>query len=402
MTPKKWLRICLVGLALPAHFDSRAGASLWRVVKEPNPPIGREFFLHFADANHGWVLIRGISPISGFVGYRTTDGGSTWQEMHLPALFPEDPYAGVVFSAYLLTPLEGWVGGMDRIAHTADGGETWNVVRLSQRISAPEDVRKEIRNDLLYVSGIHFWNSKEGVLYTTFVWYEHREERWGTLLMTTSDSGNTWEVIPSSLSKPTGEIWFHLNNPPPRSFAILGEKEIWMYGHSLYLSSDLGISWTKVLPGPVADAYLTLDGKGWVVTGWLGEINKNLILHSFDNGVSWNPCNIPDDPLMFRFRNSIIRVITFGPNFRGWAFGWYSVKGVDHSIILSTDDGINWMFEESPVEARILDAQYIDGVVYVVAGLGIVLKRETGLVTEVQPRGKLPTTWGYLKQGPTP
>jgi photosystem II stability/assembly factor-like uncharacterized protein len=82
--------------------------------------------------------------------------------------------------------------------------------------------------------------------------------------------------------------------------------------------------------------------------------------------------------------------LTFGPDFYGWAVG-------DDGVILQTEDGQNWKLEESPTKSNLKDVQSVGGVVYAVGNDGIVLKREPG-VTEVQPKGKLSTTWGSIKK----
>lgn len=100
--------------------------------EELTDDLSPEFFdVQFFDGQNGWAMDNGHSdPTTGeetFFFARTTDGGAhwTWVPTGVPGMLAvgfEIVQGGMCFT----DPMNGWaVGGLGNIAHTSDGGTTW-------------------------------------------------------------------------------------------------------------------------------------------------------------------------------------------------------------------------------------------------------------------------------------
>ena len=70
---------------------------------------------------------------AGGLGYRTTDGGATWQQM----LLPNQGFTPSILKLDFINQNDGWAVGWDGYAaHTTNGGATWQL----QNIASSEDV----------------------------------------------------------------------------------------------------------------------------------------------------------------------------------------------------------------------------------------------------------------------
>jgi hypothetical protein len=83
--------------------------------------------ISFADATHGWILLRSVSSINFSRGVLlgTTNGGETWSRL------PNPPIAdGLVFVNHQLGWLSGGPDGNQSFV-TGDGGTTWTATRVA-------------------------------------------------------------------------------------------------------------------------------------------------------------------------------------------------------------------------------------------------------------------------------
>lgn len=83
--------------------------------------------ISFADATHGWILLRSVSSINFSRGIllRTTNGGETWNRL------PNPPIAdSLVFVDQKLGALTGGSDGKQTFV-TGDGGATWTATRIA-------------------------------------------------------------------------------------------------------------------------------------------------------------------------------------------------------------------------------------------------------------------------------
>jgi photosystem II stability/assembly factor-like uncharacterized protein len=156
-----------------------AGAS-WSTtqlhVPDPDPDTGlsAEAWVNFANASHGWVLVRMSTntAVSWGVLIRTQDGGTTWQRLEQP------PVAGPV---YFASANEGWLcGGPDDSLHrTQDGGRHWQQVSIPVSSDANESYELPV-----------FRDEKSGILSVLFDGPTKTER----MLFSTSDGGLTWKA----------------------------------------------------------------------------------------------------------------------------------------------------------------------------------------------------------------
>lgn len=78
--------------------------------------------LDFVDTNHGWVVN------VGGLGYRTTNGGTTWQAMTLP----NQGFSPTISKIDFVDQNVGWaVGWFGYAARTTDGGQTWQLQNIA-------------------------------------------------------------------------------------------------------------------------------------------------------------------------------------------------------------------------------------------------------------------------------
>ena len=98
-------------------FRTTDGGASWTPIF---PNLG--YSIDFTDANHGWVL-----SASGF-GYRTTNGGGTWQQM----LLPNHGFTPTTTKIDFVNQNVGWAVGWDGYAaHTTNGGNTWQLQNIA-------------------------------------------------------------------------------------------------------------------------------------------------------------------------------------------------------------------------------------------------------------------------------
>lgn len=92
------------------------GGSSWTT---KNPPIGVVNF-SFLNHDYGWVC-----GINGDGIYKTEDGGDNWTSLGSPIYD--------IYSIHFKNFTEGWVGGIDQVAHTVDGGKTFEVISTDKQ-----------------------------------------------------------------------------------------------------------------------------------------------------------------------------------------------------------------------------------------------------------------------------
>ena len=382
------------GLLLSGLLTASAQEAEWAVVFEGDRQNFGGWGLSFVNANTGWV-VGGMSDIdrsrSALVGYRTVDGGASWQDMVVPdfhvmyrdgapVIHEQGSFERLPgpspYSVQLLTPLEGWIGGAERLAHSVDGGRTWELIHISPGIIDSPEVLEIEAAGRLSVYGVHFENSSEGIIMCVAQQRGEGELR-GSLVLATADGGASWRHVASSKGDP----------PLGPGMSMLSLTEGWSTSTSfiglpsgLQYTRDGWRTWTSLLNVGVAAAHFRSDGRAWAITALFHEQRDFSIAHSTDGGVTWTPSEfdgeLPDDLAALY----AIRGLAFDGGTRGWALGSLGVVGGD-GYVLTTDDGVTWRLEATVPGISLAGIQYMDGAVYAVggrpdsAGHGSIIKR---------------------------
>lgn len=106
------------------------GGKSWKKVYQSNRPFETTWKASFPSRNVGYVTIQSYNPNPNVKQQRvakTTDGGETWQEIHLV----EDAGARE-FGIGFIDENHGFVGTMNSGYKTTDGGKTWSAIDLGR------------------------------------------------------------------------------------------------------------------------------------------------------------------------------------------------------------------------------------------------------------------------------
>ncbi len=256
---------------------------------EPSRSLSGETWFDFADAAHGWILVRvnGNTAMSGGVLRATEDGGATWRTLGVPAAGP----------IRFITPTDGWLdGGANGEAGpglyvTRDGGRDWTSIA----IKAPPELGAKTSPTYRLPQ---FSDKDSGSMLVTFS--QPNDESPKLVLFTTRDGGHTWSQRGSAEEGGTswqttyaGAEWMAFGCPS-REFATLrsvgekvsesrvpkGESEAicggvgggvgqvsfvdrtrgWalLFAGELVATSDAGQSWRRITPPGTAVAGVVL------------------------------------------------------------------------------------------------------------------------------------------------
>ncbi len=362
----------------------------WIAVHKGTGKIGMSDFafsqLHFPDANNGWAVST-LRP-DGEIFIYTKDGGLTWNEVVFnDESFSPDEVAivGRPRSVYFLNAQEGWIGGLSTVAHTTDGGKTWQVIKVDYEGRTP--------GVYLAVKRIYFANSQEGWVAG---YGQERTNIYGGFILHTIDGGKSWEAqIPISISSNPGRFY-------ALDFIRIGEG--WIGGEDnrgkgvLRYTHDGGLNWDALpdLPDDILDINFVDSQNGWTVI--YNFQNPYYIYHTTDGGHSWSGQSLPD-LAREKLKGGILYALSFINNQTSWAVGSYGV------IVHTKDGGETWQLEESgigidpvyKIPIDLVDIQYVLGNgIFALATDGTILKREN--VTSIGPKNKLPITWGKIKR----
>jgi photosystem II stability/assembly factor-like uncharacterized protein len=161
------------------------GGGNWSVVHpkivDPDPESGfsGRSFLDFADAIHGWMILKISKSVAASSGvmFTTEDGGRTWKGLASPPI--ADRF-------HFVTSKDGWLaGGPDlQLYATRDGGESWRPVKL--KLAAQLDSNSGYSYDLP-----SFTDSKHGFLAVTVSGV--MASKASVILFSTDDGGRSWK-----------------------------------------------------------------------------------------------------------------------------------------------------------------------------------------------------------------
>jgi photosystem II stability/assembly factor-like uncharacterized protein len=239
------------------------GGATWR--RQRTATEASLFALDFVDRRHGWAVGDHATLLV------TADGGAHWEVRALAAdqnLTPAEALASTgpaLYGVRFVNPSTGWVvGEFGKIAHSSDGGATWDSQEASLLGRDVVDVL-----DLPTFSGVDFIDERRGVATGL-----------GGQVARTTDGGRTWafDAMP-----PAGP-------PPAGLFApvVLADGSAWAVGavdEIVRLAGHVG-QWERRSLGTTALTWLRgmhwLDAqRGWVVGG------EGVIVRTTDGGTTW-------------------------------------------------------------------------------------------------------------------
>ncbi len=238
-------------------WRTRDGGQTWQKVKQfhanekdfPGTVLSQ---LHFADAQHGWI-------VSVFGVWRTQDGGVHWDNVFKRAVQPEltEIYQGAFSGTERAV-----IAASDGIYLTVDGGRSWKLTRKNKGFCV-----------------IYFLD-------------EHTGWVWSESLLRTDDSGNSWR-----------ELYKLDGYAEIRSTQFINKEEGWATGieleesfgsvvrnpdspafHGVLLhTSDGGKNWehASVPANRIFDRVAFSDSKH----GWLLGVNR--VYRTGDGGATW-------------------------------------------------------------------------------------------------------------------
>jgi photosystem II stability/assembly factor-like uncharacterized protein len=232
--------------------------------------------LQFTDAQHGWLMAHvGAGMNHDYVMlYRSQDGGQSWQRLI-------DPYMdGGIQACYkpgmeFVDAQQGWLpvdcnGVMPGalLYHTADGGETWEMVNLPPPADQPG-----IFENYAVACGVRqaiFFTPQMGYAGVTCANYDTDPLTTLYYLYTTQDGGVTW----TSSAYPGGSLTF------------LDAQMGWAQNEDIYHTTDGGATWTKIANVSwQAEFDFVSQEQGWAIAE-AGE--DTALVQSKDGGVYWS------------------------------------------------------------------------------------------------------------------
>ncbi|MAF09899.1 hypothetical protein CMK11_05545 [Candidatus Poribacteria bacterium] len=286
--------------------------SPWTVVHDPQlrRQLHGSYQLAFVDADDGWAVgpTNYGTPVSpSFAGYKTADGGRTWRDIDIPLfrvwLLPGDPefvegqprtYPGAKpYSVHRPGPREAWVGGGERIAHTTDAGETWELLNIDvaaidslavQRMKAGGP--NVNRSGQFNVYGVYFWSSTDGYAWCV-VQTRGEDDVTGYALLVTDDGGHSWSARATSSATASGDFSGALFTMTSPSVGWVASRGLLPVG--LWHTSDGWRTLSQPIEIGTAAAHFASDGRASAITSWPRQEGDLLpIERSIDGGATWH------------------------------------------------------------------------------------------------------------------
>jgi photosystem II stability/assembly factor-like uncharacterized protein len=231
--------------------------------------------IFFLNRNLGWAVYwEGSNYPFGTYILKTTDGGNNW--MTLP-----NPKENIFSQCILfLDSLNGWMGGKPYpIVRTSDGGDTWTEAEIDS---------SDFSNFPVY--DIQFYDSSFGYASGGFV------DCCG-IIWSTSDGGDSWNVIETQYVAPEPIYQLHINDSL-NVIGVGGDFESLGYGVGMMRTSDGGGSWNF--------EYIGVSGVSWDIDfrtdkeAWATLAGEQKLIYSLDAGLTWTVVSTPDSSLIFK------------------------------------------------------------------------------------------------------
>lgn len=290
--------------------------------------------LSAVNQNIAWV-----SGTNGTVG-RTIDGGEKWEVIRVSDALQLDFRDIEAFSANLAYILSIGKGDASRIYKTTDGGKTW---KLQFKNEQPE----------AFFDAIAFWDEQHGIAMSDPV-----DGRF--VIIRTDDGGANWKPIPPEQIPPAinGEGGFAASGT---CLFTQGKSNVWFASGGaatarIYRSTNRGNSWTvhetPILAGLPSAGIFGIHFKdvlnGMIVGGNYSAPNEigKTVATSNDGGKTWR---LIENKLPFRsgvvFMNGRwIAVGTSGSDVsKNNGASWQKLDGENYNAVSFTKSGVGWV-----------------------------------------------------------
>lgn len=285
--------------------------------------IGILFFSSFVYAQKGWEIVRRggsgdlvsvyfTSSDKGWVGgdegylAMTTNGGKSWTRQLLNS-------KESVNEIYFRNDDDGYVLCGHKIFLTKNGGKTWQ-----ENILVNE---KNFNGLIPEFLSIRFADKKHGWVVGSLV--NQRDEVVDSLILQTSDSGETWSRVIVSFKQ---EL-YHLDFPNDSNGWIVGDKGL------ILTTNDGGVTWFRQTTGAIVSLYNVdfRDSKNGIIAGGSG-----VVLRTENGGATWERISTTE-------KRSLLRVF-FADDNTAW------IVGTGGAILRTDDKGKSWVKQESPTD----------------------------------------------------
>ena len=260
------------------------------------------------------------------------------------------------FSIHFLTKDIGWVVG-DRglVFKTADGGESWQSLKMNSRYSF---------KDITFIDGYGWIVGEEGVI------------------LHTNDWGNNWNIQETD-AKMSLMCVFFLNKS--KGFVVGADGTILATDNGGSSWKTISLDWMGLLPETVLergicsinlyDIFFVDKSKGWIV----GDFGT--VLYTFDGGDNWKILQVGQFPHLFSvyFKNSL----------EGLAIG-------QNGLFLKTHDGGNkWEKVSLGTEKSLFNIDIMGDYAVVVGDKGTLFQSKDGgeTWTKVNLKMRGPYPW---------
>ncbi len=259
----------------------------------------------FTSSDKGWV-----AGDEGFLAY-TDDGGRSWQRRILNTV-------ANINEIYFRNNDDGYLVAGRKMFVTSDAGSSWRETLIVN----PNEFKDGVPEFL----SIRFNSKKQGFIVGTVIDKDNEDIIIGSLLLKTTDGGETW----SRIIVPTKVELFHLD--------FDGRSHGWIVGDmgTILATTDTGNSWTIQKSGTKETLYNVdfRDERDGYAVG-----TKGIILRTVDGGRNWTKINSNFAKTLFR--------VDFADDKNGW------IVGSGGTILRSTDRGITWVRQESKTDMNL-------------------------------------------------
>lgn len=153
------------------------------IPKQYSAELSGTAWLDFADAEHGWIVLRKATSSAFSIGrlLATQDGGNTWHELPQPPL--GEP-------ALFVNSTDGWMAGDSGAGgfyHSRDGGNTWEGIDL--QLPSPSSLPTRAA-----YGPLRFTDPKHGSIAVVFSPITDQTKGSTLVLFTTVDGGKSWKA----------------------------------------------------------------------------------------------------------------------------------------------------------------------------------------------------------------